>query len=238
MISAGDTSEVINVSRTGTMSCDVTGILLPNLPEAPQSDESFCAVDFGRRLMDAARRESCGKCVLCREGTWQAYEILHDITEGKGQNDDVELLFELLEQIGSSGGCEMSVKAASLCLGLLRNYQEDWNLHIRRKRCTNLICKASYTVYIAPELCDGCGKCTEVCPDNAILGGENLIHVIQGERCSKCMLCVGVCPKGAVKKAGAVKPKVPTEPIPVGSFGGASGSSEEGTSMRRRRRGE
>lgn len=199
---------------------------------------TFCAIDSAMRVMDDARKESCGKCVLCREGTWQAYEIMHDITEGKAENDDYELLTELLEQISSNGGCEMSVKAASLCLGLLRNYQEDWDQHIRRKRCANLICRASYTVYIAPELCIGCGKCAEACQDNAILGGENLIHVVKGEQCSKCMLCVEACPKGAVKKAGAIKPKVPAEPIPVGSVGGTSGGGEEGTSMRRRRRGE
>ncbi|MDF2655845.1 MAG: hypothetical protein K0R19_2319 [Bacillota bacterium] len=238
MSGMGNTNEVGAANRAGKMSCDVTGSCLPELPKTPQEIERFCAINFARKLMDTARRESCGKCVLCREGTWQSFEIIHDITEGKGQNDDFELLTELLEQIGSDGGCEMSVKAASLCLGLLRNYQEEWDLHIRRKRCANLICKASYTVHIAPELCDGCGKCIGVCPDHAILGGGNLIHVIQGDRCSKCMLCAEVCPKGAVKKAGAVKPKVPAEPIPVGSFSGAGGSSEEGPSMRRRRRGE
>ena len=190
------------------------------------------------KLMDTARRESCGKCVLCREGTWQVYEIIRDITEGKAESDDYELLTELLEQIKENGGCEMSTQAASLCLGLLRNYQNEWNQHIRRKRCTNLICRASYTVFIAPELCDGCGKCLEACPEEAILGGQNMIHVIKTESCSKCMLCADVCPKDAVKKAGAVKPKFPAEPIPVGSFGDSGGGNEEGTVMRRRRRGE
>lgn len=220
------------------MICDITSNGLPETPEASFADGSACVVDFARRLTDAARRESCGKCVLCREGTWQVYEIIKDITDGKAESGDLELLTELLEQISTNGGCELSVHAASACLGLLRNYQDEWDQHIRRKRCSNLICKASFTVYLAPEFCDGCGKCIEACPEGAILGGQNMIHVIDTEKCSKCMLCADICPKGAVKKAGAVKPKIPSEPVPVGSFGEAGGASEEGTSMRRRRRGE
>lgn len=220
------------------MICDITSRSLPELPEASFADGSACIVDFSMRLMDAARRESCGKCVLCREGTWQVYEIIKDITEGKAESGDFELLTELLEQISDNGGCEMSAQAASVCLGLLRNCQAEWEQHIRRKRCTSLTCKASFTVYIAPELCDGCGKCLEECPDGAILGGKDLIHVIKTDSCRNCMLCADICPKGAVKKAGAVKPKVPAEPIPIGSFGDAGGGNEDGTVMRRRRRGE
>lgn len=220
------------------MICDISSRSLPEVPEASFTDGNECPVDFGKKLMDTARRESCGKCVLCREGTWQVYEIIKDITEGKAESNDIELLTELLQQISENGGCEMSARAASVCLDLLRNYQLEWDQHIRRKRCTNLICKASFTVYIAPELCDGCGKCQGVCPEGAILGGPNMIHVIDTERCTNCMLCADICPKGAVKKAGAVKPKVPAEPVPVGSYGEAGGGSEEGTTMRRRRRGE
>ena len=219
------------------MICDTGKDRLPQMKEEAFSDGSVCVVDFSKTLMDAARRESCGKCVLCREGTGQAYEIIKDITEGKAENDDFELLKELLEKIESNGSCEMSVTAASVCLGLLRNYQDEWNQHIRRKRCTNLICKSSFTLYIAPELCNGCGKCTAQCPQGAIVGGNDMIHVIKTEECDKCMQCVSVCPLGAIKKAGAVKPKVPTEPVPVGSFGEASGA-ESGSGMRRRRRGE
>jgi NADH-quinone oxidoreductase subunit F len=222
----------------GGKSCKITGAGLPEVPEAAFIGGSACVVDYCKELMDTARRESCGKCVLCREGTWQVYEIMKEITEGKAKNDDLELLAELLEEIERNGGCEMSEKAASLCLGLLRNYQEEWDQHIRRNRCSNLICKASFTVYILHDLCDGCGHCFTACPEEAVLGGTNLIHVINGEKCSKCMLCSDVCPKGAVKKAGAIKPKVPAEPVPVGSFGKVGGGSEDGTVMRRRRRGE
>lgn len=195
-----------------------------------------CPVDFSKEMMDFVRQESCGKCVLCREGTWQVWEIIHDITEGKGERDDLQLLTELLEQITHNGGCEMAVSASSSCLELLRKYQEEWDQHIRRRRCANLICKGSYTVYIAPELCDGCGKCIEACPEDAIAGNENFIHVVKTEKCTKCMACVDICPKSAIKKAGPVKPKVPAEPIPVGSLEEAG--CEGGTGMRRRRRGE
>lgn len=218
------------------MICDTGKDCLPQMKEESFADGSACVVDFSKTLMDVARRESCGKCVLCREGTWQVYEIIKDVTEGKAETEDFELLKELLEKIEGNAGCEMSVAAASLCLGLLSNYQAEWDQHIRRKRCTNLICKSSFTLYIAPELCNGCGKCIEECPRDAISGGKDMIHVVS-EECDKCMKCVSICPLGAIKKAGPVKPKVPAEPVPVGSFGEASGD-ESGSGMRRRRRGE
>jgi NADH-quinone oxidoreductase subunit F len=220
------------------MICETNSSILPATNEGALSGGTCCVVDFSKELMDFVRKESCGKCVLCREGSWQVYKIIADITEGRGGSEDYELLKELLEMISQNAGCEMSATAASRCLGLLNSYQEEWDLHIRRKRCTNLICKQAFTLYIAPDTCDGCGKCQEVCPEGAISGGKGMIHVIHPEICTKCMQCIGCCPKEAIKKAGAVKPKVPAEPIPVGSFGGSAGSNEAGTSMRRRRRGE
>lgn len=220
------------------MICEIKSNVLTEVEEKPFSSESACVVDFSKTLMDIARRESCGKCVLCREGTWQVYEIIKDITEGKAESGDLELVKELLEQIKSCAGCEMSVTAASHCLKLMDNYKEEWDMHIRRKRCTNLICKISFTLYVAPELCDGCGKCVNECPQAVISGGKDMIHVIYTEKCNKCLLCVDVCPRGAIKKAGAVKPKVPAEPVPVGSFGIALDGAEEKSGIRRRRRGE
>ena len=196
-----------------------------------------CVVDYCMNVMRTAKNESCGKCVLCREGTWQVYQIMKDITEGNAESEDLELLKDLLEQIRSYASCEMSRSAAGVCIESLTSNEEEWDLHIRRKRCTNLICKGSYTLYVEPNLCDGCGKCLEICPQNAILGGDGLIHVIRTDLCNKSMQCVAICPKAAIQKAGAVKPKTPEEPVPVGSFGAAA-DSEEGGGRRRRRRGD
>lgn len=199
------------------------------------SDSNACVVNYCMSIMDTARKESCGKCILCREGTWQVYEIIKDITEGNARSEDFELLLDVLSQIKKSANCEMSRTAASLCMDLMETYEEEWDKHIRRKRCSNLVCKGTYTLYVDPNICDGCGKCLESCPKGAIAGGKEMIHVINPDLCKKSMVCVSACPKGAIKKAGVVKPKLPSEPVPVGSLSQTS-DSQEGESTRRRRR--
>ncbi len=219
--------------------CETKSTMLSQWDDADFQNGTACVVEFSRQLMDQARKESCGKDVLCREGTWKVSEIIADITNGKTEGEELELLRELFTLISENGGCEMSSAAAARCLALMNQYQEEWELHIRRKRCTNLICKPSYILYIDPELCDGCGKCIEACPIEAIAGGDGMIHVLDTETCDKCGKCIQVCPKSAVKKiaAGGLKPKLPAAPIPAGSFAGAGGG-DEGGGMRRRRRGE
>ena len=215
------------------MICEANSALLPSWDA---SDTNACVVDYCLKLMDIARKESCGKCVLCREGTWQVYEIIKDITKGNAQTEDFKLLPDVLGQIRKSANCEMSRTAACICMDLMKTYEEEWDMHIRRKRCSNLVCKGTYTLYVDPQLCDGCGKCLESCPQGAIAGGAGMIHVINTDNCSKSMICVSVCPKGAIKKAGAVKPKLPGEPVPVGSLSQTEDSQEGETTRRRRRR--
>lgn len=200
------------------------------------SDSNACVVDYCMNIMNTARKESCGKCVLCREGTWQVYKIIKDITEGNGNSDDFELLIDILEHIKKNASCEMSRTAASTVMDLMKTYEEEWDKHIRRKRCSNLVCKGSYTLYVDPQLCDGCGECLKNCSIGAIAGGEGMIHVINPDICNKCMACVSVCPKGAINKAGTVKPKLPNEPVPTGSFGCNSDNQESEMRRRRRRR--
>jgi len=215
------------------MNCDIESTLLP---EWDENSDSQCAVDYCKTLMDIARKESCGKCVLCREGTWQVHEIVKGITEGQGQSGDLELITELLEQIRKGAGCELTQEAAWRSLEGMKASAEEWDQHIRRKRCTHLICTCSYTLYVDPVLCDGCGACAPVCGSGAIAGSEGLIHVIHTEKCTKSSACITVCPKGAIKKAGPIKPKVPLEPVPVGSFAESSEEGEDGAPRRRRRK--
>jgi NADH-quinone oxidoreductase subunit F len=215
------------------MICDKNGDIFFTFNEEDVKKGLTCVVDFAMNLMDLARKESCGKCVFCREGTTQVYEIIKDITKGMSKSDDFELLSELLDVMKENAGCEMTKKASLDCLNLMENYKEEWVNHIRRKKCTNLICKSSFTLYVDPLLCDGCTLCKNECPNLAILGDNNLIHIIDTDKCVKCMNCINICPKSAIKKAGLIKPKLPKEPIAVGSF---KSDSENSSKKHRRRR--
>jgi NADH-quinone oxidoreductase subunit F len=209
------------------MDCDKTSEKLISWNE-----ENDCPVEYSLRLMNIVKKETCGQDVLCREGSLQIYEILKDITKGSGNREDYELLEDLLFQIKENVSCEMTKTAAEKCLNLMQEYEEEWRSHIERKRCSKLICEGTYTVYIDPQLCDGCGLCIEACPEKAIIGGEGLIHVIESDKCSKNLKCLKVCPQNAIKKEGILKPKVPEKPVPVGSF---SSNSTKGRRRRRRR---
>jgi NADH-quinone oxidoreductase subunit F len=217
------------------MICNETRDVFSNLKKY---EEKECPVDYCGSIMKIAMDESCGMCVMCREGTRQAYEIIKDITDGKCKSNDLELLIELAELIKENASCDMSKKAAEICLEMIIENEEEWDKHIYRKRCTNLVCKGAFTLYVDPDLCDGCGKCLEACPSAAISGGDGLIHVINTDICNKSMECMRVCPKEAVKKAGALKPKLPSQPVKVGAFGQSSEGGDDTGRSRRRRRGE
>jgi len=204
------------------------------LPDFIPSDSS-CVVDYCKQLMDKVRKESCGECVFCREGTWQIYEIIKDITEGNSESDDYELLLDILVQIEQGASCEMSREASRRCLRLLKDEEEEWEKHIRRKRCANLVCRCSYTLYIDPQLCDGCGLCLDNTPAEVIAGAPGMIHVVNTDIFKNRLLSISACPKHAIKKAGLVKPKLPEIPVPAGSFQ-EEGNTNDGEGTRRRRR--
>lgn len=198
-----------------------------------KDNSETCVVNRCKEIMDYARKESCGECVFCREGTLQLFEILNDGTIGKSDSDDLELMEDIAQRVKDNASCEMAVSAATALLDLMKTYPEEFELHFKRKRCTALECKAYYSVHIMPDKCTGCGECLSKCPEGAIAGGEGMIHVIDQNKCTRCDSCIAVCQPlhQAIQKAGAVKPKTPESPVPVGSFEGASGG------RRRRRRG-
>ena len=200
------------------MDCKINVELIPEASEIDELKVGMCPVDWAKNCIDIAHKENCGKSVMCRDGMTQLSLIVNDIVSGKGQSDDIALVKELCQVIATTGGCELAQKAAKNVLYSMEKYPEEWDQHCRRKRCSALVCKAYYSVYCEPTKCQGCIRCMQVCPVGAISGGPGLICVVDPDKCIRCGKCFTVCPHEARAKYGAVKPKLPETPVPVGSF--------------------
>lgn len=214
--------------------CETTAAGLPTLDEVTQVTEGVCPVCQAARIARKAHDATCGHGTFCRDGMYQLYLIPEDISRGAGTVEDLDLLKDCCELIITANECELSVRAAELVKASLESHYDEWYDHITRKRCKAMECPACFTLYIDPAACTGCGKCREAAPENAVAGSEGMIHVIKKDLLAlKTGEFAAVCPVGAIKKAGLVKPPVPADPVPVGSFGTAAGAG----GGRRRRRG-
>ena len=172
-------------------------------------DEDTCMVDIAKYFLDFLTDESCGKCIPCREGIEQMLEILTYITEGKGEEGDIELLEELSEVIRETSLCALGGTAPNPVLTTLRYFRDEYEAHIKEKRCPAGVCKALISYYIQPDKCQACLICLRECPAEAIIGGKNQIHVIDQTKCTKCGTCLDVCPS----RFGAVA-RISGEPVP------------------------
>lgn len=185
-------------------------------------DSDTCMVDLAKYFLSFTKNESCGKCVFCREGTSQMYEILKDISEGKGKHDNIELLSELGMAIKDGSLCALGGTAPNPVLTTIRYFKNEYEAHIKEGRCPAKVCKALIAFYIDPAKCIGCQACAKKCSVKAISGDRKMVHVIDQSKCIKCGNCIDACPVkvGAVKKVGNKKeiPKVPEKPIPIGSW--------------------
>ncbi len=173
-------------------------------------DEDTCMVDVARYFIDFLTEESCGKCVPCREGLRQMHRILTNITRGKGKEGDIELLEELSETAVEASLCALGKSAPNPFLSTLRYFRDEYEAHIKEKRCQALSCKELISYYINPEKCQACMICAKKCPAEAIDGGKKKIHIIDQEKCTNCGTCFEVCPS----RFGAVK-KISGEPVPA-----------------------
>ncbi len=172
-------------------------------------DEDTCMVDVARYFIEFLTDESCGKCVPCREGLRQMLKILTNITEGKGKEGDIELLEELSETAKEAALCALGKSAPNPFLSTLRYFKDEYEAHIKEKRCPALSCKELISFYIDPAKCKACMICARKCPAGAIDGGKNKIHIVDQEKCTKCGTCFEVCPP----RFGAVT-KISGEPVP------------------------
>jgi len=160
-------------------------------------DEESCMVDVAKYFMAFLKDESCGKCYTCRKGTQRMYEILEDISEGKASDESLDLLAELAEVVKDTTMCGLGQTAPNPVLSTLRYFRDEYLEHIDNHRCPGGVCKELIT-YSINELCNGCMVCLRACPEKAITGKKNEVHVIDQELCIKCGACKSVCKFDAV----------------------------------------
>jgi Na+-translocating ferredoxin:NAD+ oxidoreductase RNF subunit RnfB len=173
-------------------------------------DEDNCMVEVARYFLTFTQGESCGKCAPCREGTRHMLDILTNITEGKGEEGDIEVLEKMATLIKQTALCALGNTAPNPVLTTIKYFREEYEAHIRDKKCPAKQCKALIQYLIREDKCTGCTACARNCPVNAISGERKKVHLIDQEICIKCGLCYTVCKFDAVKvkcKFDAVKVK-------------------------------
>lgn len=162
-------------------------------------DETTCMVDMARFFLDFTQQESCGKCTFCRVGTRRMLEILTRICEGEGEPEDLATLEELAEQIKASSLCGLGQSAPNPVLTTIKYFRDEYEAHIRDKKCPAKSCKALLTYEVIEENCTGCTVCAKNCSVDAISGERKEVHFIDQEKCIKCGVCLTKCKFDAIR---------------------------------------
>jgi NADH-quinone oxidoreductase subunit F len=161
-------------------------------------NQDTCMVQMARYFMHFTQSESCGKCVLCREGTYQMLVLLDDIIEGRADERTLVLLDQVARAVAKGSLCGLGKSAPNPVLTILRDFREEFEAHVIHKRCPSNKCKALLNPSIDPGKCRGCGLCIKTCPTGAITGERKKPHVINDALCIKCGACFTTCKLGAV----------------------------------------
>jgi NADH:ubiquinone oxidoreductase subunit F (NADH-binding)/(2Fe-2S) ferredoxin/NAD-dependent dihydropyrimidine dehydrogenase PreA subunit len=157
-------------------------------------DEDTCMVNMARYFLDFAQEESCGQCTLCKLGTRQMFEILNDITKGKGRPGDVDVLLELAEAVQKGSICGLGQSVPNPVLTTIRYFREEYEEHIHEKKCRALVCRELIAYRIKDYRCKACMLCLKACPVDAIIGAKWQVHEIDQSKCIKCGSCLEACP--------------------------------------------
>ena len=164
-------------------------------------DDTTCMVNLARFFLDFTVDESCGKCPPCRIGTRRMLEILERLVEGKGQEGDIEKLEKLAMNIKRSSLCGLGQTAPNPVLSTLKYFRDEYEAHIKDKKCPAGECKAMTQVKIDKEKCRGCGLCAKNCPVSAIHGEIKSSFEIDSNKCIKCGVCIAKCPFRAISRS-------------------------------------
>ena len=159
-------------------------------------DDKTCMVEVARFFMNFTQNESCGKCVPCREGTKRMLEIV----AGQGKDGDIDLLLELAETISATALCGLGKTAAQPVVSTIRYFRDEYEAHVKEKRCPTHNCQKLKRYYIDPQECKGCSKCARMCPVGAISGEIRSPFTIDPDKCIKCGACFDGCSFHAVKE--------------------------------------
>ena len=162
-------------------------------------DETTCMVDLARYFLQFTLNESCGKCVPCRLGTKRLFEILERITEGRGEEGDIEKLETLAPTIKKTSLCGLGQTAPNPVLSTIRYFRDEYEAHIYDRRCPAGACNALIAYVIDPVTCNGCTLCAKRCPVSAVSGEKKQAHVIDQALCTKCDACRAACKFKAVR---------------------------------------
>jgi NADH:ubiquinone oxidoreductase subunit F (NADH-binding)/(2Fe-2S) ferredoxin len=169
------------------------------------TDEENCMVDMAKYFLSFTQAESCGKCIPCREGTKRMLDILERITVGEGTEDDLVLLEDLSSAIVESSLCALGGSAPNPVLTTLKYFREEYEAHVREKKCPAHVCRKLNDYTIDPKICleigHGCDVCKKYCTDGAIIGERKKVHYIDPMKCGKCGACFDVCNFNAIKVA-------------------------------------
>ncbi|MBI5895078.1 MAG: SLBB domain-containing protein [Desulfobacterales bacterium] len=162
-------------------------------------DEGTCMVDLARYFVEFLKDESCGQCNPCREGLKQMLDILTNICQGHGKEGDIELLEEVGSMVQKFSLCGLGTSAANPVLTTVLYFRDEYEKHIRDKKCSAGVCKPLFHYEIDAEACTGCQVCFRKCPQEAVTGEKKKPHAIRQEACIKCGICYDGCKFDAIK---------------------------------------
>ncbi|MCU0598322.1 MAG: 4Fe-4S binding protein [Desulfobacterales bacterium] len=162
-------------------------------------DQDTCMVDVARYFVDFLKDESCGQCNPCREGLKHMLDILTDICQGRGKEGDIEILEEIGAMMQKFALCGLGTSAPNPVLTNILYFRDEYEAHIRDKKCPAGVCKPLFHYEIDPEKCTGCTVCAKKCPKEAVSGEKKKPHAIDQNNCIKCGICYEGCKFDAIK---------------------------------------
>ena len=162
-------------------------------------DDRTGMVDVAKYFLGFLKLESCGKCTTCREGIKRLYELVDDITKGKGTEEHIKAIEDLSDTVEAASLCALGTTAMNPVRSTLKLFRDEYIAHVRDHKCPAAVCKELITFTIDPDACTGCLVCKKRCPQDAIIGKKKEPHSIIQEKCIQCGICEDVCKFDSVR---------------------------------------